>query len=81
MYFAEDGDKLSSGGYLSQVDQPFYPNSPMEIFLATILCVISVVVVAYTMVVLYRVVCSRNYAEWRTSWSNEKNDEPVAQVR
>lgn len=41
--------------------------------------VTSVIVLAYTMVVLYRCVCSRNYAEWRTSWSNEKNDEPVSQ--
>lgn len=30
------------------------------------------------MVVLYRCVCTRNYAEWRASWSNEKSDEPVA---
>lgn len=38
--FSEDGDKPLPNGYLSQVDQPYYPNSPMEIFLATILCVI-----------------------------------------
>ncbi|KAK9297624.1 hypothetical protein QLX08_008761 [Tetragonisca angustula] len=49
-------------------DAPFIPSSPMEIFLAAVLCLISVIVVAYTMVVLYRCVCSRNYAEWRASW-------------
>lgn len=53
---------------------PFVPSSPMEIFLAALLCLISVIVVAYTMVVLYRCICSRNYAEWRTSWhKQEKN--------
>lgn len=49
-------------------DAPFIPSSPMEIFLAAVLCLISVIVVAYTMVVLYRCICSRNYAEWRASW-------------
>lgn len=47
---------------------PFVPSSPMEIFLAALLCLISVIVVAYTMVVLYRCICTRNYAEWRASW-------------
>lgn len=75
-----DNSDKPSADYMSQVDQPYYPNSPMEIFLATILCVISVVVLAYMMVVLYRCVCTRNYAEWRASWANEKSDEPVAQV-
>ncbi|XP_076756300.1 SREBP cleavage activating protein [Xylocopa sonorina] len=49
-------------------DAPFIPSSPMEIFLAAVLCLISVIVVAYTMVVLYKCICSRNYAEWRASW-------------
>ncbi|KAJ8666955.1 hypothetical protein QAD02_008617 [Eretmocerus hayati] len=52
---------------------PFIPSSPMEIFLAAVLCLISVVVVAYTMVVLYRCICSRNYAEWRASWSSSQD--------
>ena len=62
-----------SRGFNAQT--PFIPSSPMEIFLAAVLCLISVVVVAYTMVVLYRCICSRNYAEWRASWSSsqEKN--------
>ncbi|XP_011494739.1 PREDICTED: sterol regulatory element-binding protein cleavage-activating protein [Ceratosolen solmsi marchali] len=61
-------------------DTPFIPSTPMEIFLAAVLCLISVVVVVYTMVVLYRCICSRNYAEWRASWSSsqEKNSHDSA---
>ncbi|XP_071451860.1 sterol regulatory element-binding protein cleavage-activating protein, partial [Hetaerina americana] len=51
---------------------PYVPSSPMELFLTSVLCVVSVAVVSYTMVVLYRCVCSRNYAEWRASWSGEE---------
>ncbi|KOX73423.1 Sterol regulatory element-binding protein cleavage-activating protein [Melipona quadrifasciata] len=62
-------------------DAPFIPSSPMEIFLATVLCLISVIVVAYTMVVLYRCVCSRNYAEWRASWyQTEKAHDSATQL-
>ncbi|XP_014205675.1 sterol regulatory element-binding protein cleavage-activating protein [Copidosoma floridanum] len=64
-------------------DTPFIPSSPMEIFLAAVLCLISVVVVAYTMVVLYRCICSRNYAEWRASWSSSQekvNQDSATQV-
>ncbi|XP_073951659.1 SREBP cleavage activating protein [Choristoneura fumiferana] len=50
---------------------PIYPTTPMEILLLAILCTISVAVIAYMMVVLYRCVCSRNYAEWRASWNDE----------
>lgn len=57
-----------SDGRVFNADAPFIPSSPMEIFLAALLCLISVIVVAYTMVVLYRCICSRNYAEWRASW-------------
>ena len=62
-------------------DAPFIPTSPMEIFLAALLCTISVVVVAYTMVVLYRCICTRNYAEWRASWhQQEKASDSVTQL-
>lgn len=53
---------------------PLYPKTPMEILLATILCVISTIVLTYAMIVFYRCVCSRNYAEWRSSWNDVKND-------
>ncbi|XP_050301883.1 sterol regulatory element-binding protein cleavage-activating protein [Anthonomus grandis grandis] len=62
---------------MDQMDQPFYPRSPMEIMLLSILICISVIVLAYGLVVLYKCVCSRNYAEWRASWYPEKNEEPV----
>ncbi|XP_067004981.2 sterol regulatory element-binding protein cleavage-activating protein isoform X2 [Anabrus simplex] len=62
--------KSFSRNYLGS-DVPFIPTSPMEIFLTALLCIISVAVVAYMMVVLYRCVCSRNYAEWRASWAGE----------
>ncbi|KAI4501299.1 hypothetical protein M0802_003672 [Mischocyttarus mexicanus] len=62
-------------------DAPFVPSSPMEIFLTALLCLISVIVVVYTMVVLYRCICSRNYAEWRASWhQQEKTHDSVTQL-
>ncbi|KZC08783.1 Sterol regulatory element-binding protein cleavage-activating protein [Dufourea novaeangliae] len=62
-------------------DAPFIPSSPMEIFLAAVLCLISIIVVAYTMVVLYRCICSRNYAEWRASWHQpEKAHDSATQL-
>lgn len=51
-------------------NRPLYPKSPMEILLAAILCAISVFVLTYTMVVFYRCICTRNYAEWRSSWTD-----------
>ncbi|KAH8277884.1 hypothetical protein KR018_009642 [Drosophila ironensis] len=47
---------------------PLVPKSPMEIFFAILLCGISIFVLCYTMVVFYRCICTRNYAEWRSSW-------------
>ncbi|KAH8367195.1 hypothetical protein KR084_007635 [Drosophila pseudotakahashii] len=47
---------------------PLVPKSPMEIFFAILLCCISIFVLCYTMVVFYRCICTRNYAEWRSSW-------------
>ncbi|KAG5891075.1 hypothetical protein JTB14_005711 [Gonioctena quinquepunctata] len=73
-------DTDSSGpSTIFQSEQPFYPTSPMEILLTTILCAISVIVLAYTFVVLYRCVCTRNYAEWRASWFNEKSSDESSQ--
>jgi len=54
------------------VEVPFIPSSPMELFFTAVLCVVSTVVLAYTMVMLYRCVCSRNYAEWRASWAGDR---------
>lgn len=33
------------------------------------------IVLAYALVVMYRCICSRNYAEWRASWKSEKSEE------
>lgn len=62
------------GGNGGGSSTPLYPKTPMEILLATILCVISMFVLTYAMIVFYRCVCSRNYAEWRSSWNDVKND-------
>ncbi|GLH11360.1 F-box/WD repeat-containing protein 7 [Gryllus bimaculatus] len=69
-----ESSKIPSQKTFLGSDVPFIPTSPMEIFFTAVLCIISVVVLAYTMVVLYRCVCSRNYAEWRTSWAGENED-------
>ncbi|KAJ6645206.1 Sterol regulatory element-binding protein cleavage-activating protein, partial [Pseudolycoriella hygida] len=55
-------------------NRPLYPKSPMEIVLAAILCSISLFVLTYTMVVFYRCICTRNYAEWRSSWNDTKTN-------
>ncbi|XP_055390295.1 sterol regulatory element-binding protein cleavage-activating protein [Condylostylus longicornis] len=57
---------------------PLYPKSPMEIFIVAMLCSISIFVLTYTMVVFYRCICTRNYAEWRSSW-NETEPIPNAE--
>lgn len=65
---------LTNGGGFSIGSAPLYPKTPMEMLLATILCTISVFVVTYAMIVFYRCICSRNYAEWRSSWNDSKTD-------
>lgn len=62
-----------------QGSTPLYPKSPMEILLAAILCSISVFVLTYTMVVFYRCICTRNYAEWRASWNDTDVIHPKTQ--
>lgn len=63
----------NTGGY-NIGSTPLYPKTPMEMLLATILCVISIFVLTYAMVVFYRCICSRNYAEWRSSWYDSNID-------
>ncbi|CAK1588368.1 unnamed protein product [Parnassius mnemosyne] len=64
--------KRQSHQWGKAADLPIYPTTPMEILLLAILCTISVAVIAYMMVVLYRCVCSRHYAEWRASWNEDE---------
>lgn len=57
-------------------NQPLYPKSPTEMVLLFILCGVSVFFIAYTIVVMYRCICSRNYAEWRASrWDEDASME------
>ncbi|XP_039763259.1 sterol regulatory element-binding protein cleavage-activating protein [Pararge aegeria] len=65
---------------------PIYPTTPMEILLLAILCTISIAVIGYMMVVLYRCICSKHYAEWRASWNEDSEykriieNEPAVQL-
>lgn len=62
-------------------DLPLYPKTPMEIVLTAILCLVSVFVITYTMIVMYRCICSRNYAEWRSSrWDDSEIMETMAKT-
>ena len=66
-YAQDDLDEnMSEGPELS----PFVPTSPSELFLAFGLCFPSMLFILYLVMVLYRCVCSRNYAEWRSSWNH-----------
>ncbi|XP_041365861.1 sterol regulatory element-binding protein cleavage-activating protein-like isoform X2 [Gigantopelta aegis] len=47
----------------------FYPRSRKELVITVCLGFLSVIVISYFMVVLYKCVCSRNYSKWRSSWS------------
>lgn len=57
----------------SSWDDPYIPSSPVELGLTMLLAIPSIIFIAYLFVVLYRCVCSRNYAEWRTSWTKGKD--------
>ena len=48
----------------------YVPSSPVEIALTILLAIPSVAFIGYVMVVLYRCICSRHYAEWRSSGSS-----------
>ena len=53
----------------------------MEIALSLLLVVVSVLVLAYMTMVLYRCICTRNYAEWRSSWESNSQQESGTEVR
>lgn len=64
-------------------DDPYVPSSPIELALTMLLAIPSVLFIGYLFVVLYRCVCTRNYAEWRESWlkgSSEGNQDHYTQV-
>ena len=51
-------------------DLSYHPSTPGEVALAIALVIPSLMFFIYLMVVLYRCMCSKHYAEWRTSWKN-----------
>lgn len=51
--------------------QPQWTNG--EIFITLALSIPSIIFIVYLFVVLYRCMCTRNYAEWRASWSQTFN--------
>lgn len=83
MFLFPDGDQRTSGSSLDAsrgrkpTELPLLPSSPMELFFLSLLCVVSVGVLAYFMVLLYRCVCSRNYAEWRAGWVTDPESSNV----
>ncbi|XP_053690026.1 sterol regulatory element-binding protein cleavage-activating protein [Sabethes cyaneus] len=61
---------------------PFYPKTPMEIILSCMLIAVSIFGVTYGLIVIYRCMCTRNYAEWRASWhDSESETEPNQEQR
>lgn len=75
-----DGEDSDFGGSLPHHQHAaggegasYVPTSPMEIVLTTLLAIPSIAFISYILVVLYRCICSRHYAEWRSSstwWGN-----------
>ncbi|KAH9496900.1 hypothetical protein Btru_010103 [Bulinus truncatus] len=47
----------------------FYPKSEREYFFTVLLCILTVIIITYFMIYLYRCMCSRNYSRWRHSWA------------
>ncbi|KAF6198482.1 hypothetical protein GE061_008230 [Apolygus lucorum] len=78
-----EGDmKLSEPGPVHSRgwETPYLPSSPLEVLLVTALCVISILVIAYACLALYHLVCTRNYAQWRSAWSSEETPSTSSQL-
>jgi hypothetical protein len=54
----------------------YVPQSPIEMVYVAILAIPTVLFLSYLAVVLYRCVCTRHYAEWRSTswWGLQRND-------
>ncbi|XP_071102680.1 sterol regulatory element-binding protein cleavage-activating protein-like [Haliotis cracherodii] len=50
----------------------FYPKSKKEFTITLCLAFLSVIVISYFMIMLYKCMCSRNYSKWRRSWTKVK---------
>ena len=51
-----------------------YPQSQTELVVTVALGIASTILLVYFMMVLYRCMCSRNYAKWRSSWSRVRKN-------
>ncbi|XP_067127513.1 LOW QUALITY PROTEIN: sterol regulatory element-binding protein cleavage-activating protein [Centruroides vittatus] len=74
-YKSKDNQKFSDSSEFDDppvLDIPYHPSSPAEVALAIALSIPSIIFIVYVMVLLYRCMCSRHYAEWRSSWSHQK---------
>lgn len=58
----------------------YMPSTTAERVLAVILAIPSVVFLVYVLMVLYHLICSKNYAEWRSSWSSEGDSSQASDV-
>ena len=76
---SEEDDSSESSSFNPELS-PFVPTSPGELFLAFIFVLPSVAFILYLLVVFYRCVCSRNYAEWRTSWDNGQDQRQTSDM-
>ncbi|XP_014258419.1 sterol regulatory element-binding protein cleavage-activating protein isoform X1 [Cimex lectularius] len=75
-------EDVDAGSQARDFETPFLPTSPLEVLLVTALCVISILVMSYASLALYHCICSRNYAQWRSAWTNNQANQPdtTAQV-
>ncbi|CAH1788116.1 unnamed protein product [Owenia fusiformis] len=85
----EESDPNSTQGWPTHLNhlnpKRLYPQSQTEAGVTFVLVFTTVVVVTYFMSWLYRCMCSRNYAKWRTSWtrlkrSKRKSSQYVKQI-
>jgi hypothetical protein len=53
----------------------FVPTSPSELFLGVVFAFPCIIFLVNLVIVLYKCICPRNYAEWRTSWGNGRGVE------
>ncbi|XP_055959285.1 sterol regulatory element-binding protein cleavage-activating protein [Patella vulgata] len=69
---AEDStNELSDYTHMYDAEQLklFIPKSEKEYIITVCFGILSVIVITYFMVVMYKCMCSRNYAKWRSSWA------------
>jgi len=63
-------DQLLLDDYWPELS-PFAPTTFAELVIAFVFATPSILFMLYLLKMLYRCCCSKNYAEWRTSWKDE----------